>query len=326
MQYLVFGGSGQLGQHIVHQLREIQADVINFDVREPELHKDCWVKGDITNMDDVLQATKGADVVFHTVAWINFNPKNRKRIMDINVLGTKHVIRACRMQGVSQLIFTSSIDVVFDGTPIVNGDENLPYPQNFLDDYGESKMLAEKAVLDANSPALLTLSLRVAGIYGPGDQTRFPALLKALKENKYMRLGDGSSKFNHLYVENAAYAHLLASEKLTKNPEFSGQVYFITDHPAENFNSFIERILLLAGFEVPEKRMSRSILRIIAWLSELWIRMPWIPATRNPLLTRYSVASTTVDFYFTGEKFRKDFGYIPPISLEEAISRTAGVM
>jgi len=68
------------------------------------------------------------------------------------------VIAACKHAGVRRLVAVSSTAAVFDGYSHHDGvDESYPYPEKFLSAYGESKSLAERAVLAANGPDLQTV-------------------------------------------------------------------------------------------------------------------------------------------------------------------------
>ena len=94
-------------------------------------------------------------------------------VYDVNVNGTRAVIAACiRSASVRALVYTSSIDVTFDGRPVCDGTEERPYPANpgEFNGYIHSKVMAERHVLAANSPGgLLTTALRPSHIFGPGD-------------------------------------------------------------------------------------------------------------------------------------------------------------
>ena len=233
--------------------------------------------------------------------------------------GNQNVIAACQRSGVKRLIYTSSIDVVFDGQPIVNGDERLPYPIKHLDDYGHTKALAEQDVIRANGQqGLATCSLRTAGIYGPGDRHRMPAILREAQRGRMVRLGDGRAKFNHVYVTNAAHAHVLAAAALTLNSPVSGQCYFITDYPATNFYDFFIPYLQALGYSTNMRRIPYALARALAALSETFARSGGKP----PLLTRYVVASTCKDFSFTHAKAARDFGYAPIVPFEQAQAET----
>jgi nucleoside-diphosphate-sugar epimerase len=223
---------------------------------------------------------------------------------------------------VPRLIYTSSIDVVFDGSPIVSGDESLPYPIKYLDDYGHTKALAEQDVIRANGQqGLLTCALRTAGIYGPGDRYRVPSILREAQRGRMVRLGDGHAKFNHVYVDNAAHAHVLAAEVLTNRSALAGQCYFITDHPATNFYDFFIPFLQALNYPAYTRTIPTSIAYALATTSETLARWGF-SGDRPPLLTRYVVKSTCEDFSFTHAKATRDFGYQPIVSLEQSQAKT----
>ncbi len=216
---LLFGSTGLLGMALLEQLLEHGKKVRIF-VREP-VNDDRveQVIGDICNEDDVRKAVKGVDTVFQAVSIIDLNPNYQQFVYDVNVKGNHYVIEACAEFGVEKLIYTSSIDVVFDGNHLLNENESLPYPPKHLDHYSTSKTIAEKEVIAANGrpngkQGLLTCSLRAAGIYGPGDRIRLPSIIQTLRDGKYLRMGDGSAVFNHVYSENCAHAHMKAAEYL----------------------------------------------------------------------------------------------------------------
>lgn len=319
---LVIGGSGFLGSALVRALkRDDLASLRSFDLtRFPDADVQSIV-GDLCNPDDVLKACTGVDTVFQTAALVDWGPRSRERLLAVNVLGNRNVIAACQKLGVARLIYTSSIDVVFDGTPISHGDERLPYPKHHLDDYGYSKALAERDVLQANDPrGLQTCSLRAAGIYGPGDRHRFPNILKAIQQGQMIRLGNGGARFNHVYVTNLVEAHLQAARALRPGSPVSGQAYFVTDHEPGNFYDFFTPYLTALGYPIPHRQLPESIAYGAALVMETLARVGI--GSQPPLLTRYVVLSTCRDFYFDGTKAQRDFGYKTVVSSGQAFEET----
>ena len=222
-----------------------------------------------------------------------------------------------------RFVFTSSIDVVFDGHAISGGDETLPYATKYLDYYGETKALAERLVLAANGlRGMATCSLRPAGIYGPGDRQRFMPVVRAIRGGQYRRLGDGSARFNHVYVDNVAFAHILAAQHLTSDGPVGGEAYFVIDHEPSNFFAFVERKLTDAGLEVPSGSLPATAAQALAVANETRFKITPNERTATPTLSRYVVASTCRDFWFTGEKTALDFGYQPYVSERDAHKRT----
>ncbi len=316
---LVIGGSGFLGTALAGELKRRGEDVRVFDLnRNPDVFS---IIGDLREPDGVMRACEGIDTVYHTAALVDWGPRSRQRLVDINVTGTRNVIAACRANGVKRLVYTSSIDVVFDGRPIANGDETLPYPRRHLDDYGATKATAEREVLAANGQdGLLTCAIRTGGIYGPGDRHRFPGILGAYRSGNAMRLGDGTAKFGHVYVLNAAYAHILAAGALVEGSPVARQCYFVDDGAPGNFFDFFEPYLTALGYQPATKSLSHPLALTVATLSEWAARLGIGP--QRPLLTRYVVQSTCRDFYFSNEKAKRDFGYRLLVPLDQAYEET----
>ena len=66
---------------------------------------------------------------------------------ETNVRGTDNIIEAAQQQGVSSVIYTSSVSVVVDGSDINGGDETMPYPETHLDHASATKAIAEQRVV-----------------------------------------------------------------------------------------------------------------------------------------------------------------------------------
>lgn len=320
---LVIGGAGFVGRHIVAALLQAGHAVRVFDrvpIQNPQVED--WV-GDLRDPAAVAEACRGVDTVYQAASLVEVRPGHAEQLYAVNVYGNRHVIAGCVAAGVQRLIYTSSIDVVFSGRPIRNGDEDLPYPTRHMDTYGRTKMLAEREVLHANGRGgLATCALRLAGVYGPGDNHRFPAVLDLARANRGVRLGDGRARFNHVYVENVAYAHLLAAEHLRLGSPIAGANYFIIDHPPENFFTFFDPFLHDLGLPLPTRSIPYRTAYLLATAFELFSLTAGRLLAAAPPLTRYTVASTCLDFFFSGERARRDLGYSPPISAEEARRRT----
>ena len=322
MRLLVTGGAGMLGFSIAESLVEKGHQVRILDLHSIENVHIESVAGNITNYDTVFRACENVDAVIHSASLVSQELGEPPLLYEVNVTGTQNIIRACQEQDVQKLIYTSSIDVVFDGSPIINGDETLPYPEKHLDYYGTTKMMAEKAVLAANNEHLATSVIRSTGIYGPGDKHRFPAVIGSTLEGQFTWIGDGSGKFSHVYVENMAHAHVLLAEQLHAESVCAGEVYFITDYAASNFFEFFIPYLDALGLDYKVQTIPLPLAKIIATLLELRHKIMKRDSTKHVQLSRYTVASVTEDFWFNHNKARRDFGYQPIVSGGEAFERT----
>ena len=98
----------------------------------------------------------------------------------------------------------------------------------YLTWYPLTKATAEKMVLEANTKTLATTALRPHLIWGPEDPHLIPRVIE--RHKKLRIVGDGKNKVGLTYVENAAYAHILAEKTLENNMSpNAGKAYFITD-------------------------------------------------------------------------------------------------
>ena len=97
---IVFGGSGFLGSHVADQLTEAGFDVTIFDQRLSEYNnKDQkMVVGDITDRDQIRQAVKGKDYVYHFAAVADIKQAQEDPVytVEINILSTVYILDACR--------------------------------------------------------------------------------------------------------------------------------------------------------------------------------------------------------------------------------------
>ena len=349
---LITGGAGFLGRAIVRELLEHpqragihprQIRVFDLDPYKLLRYGDIaeakclrFVRGDIRDGEKLLKAVEGVDVVIHCAASVDWAPHRKKALHEINVSGTENVIRACVENDVKALVHTSTLDVVYTGKPIRDADERQPYAQNHVTDYCATKTVAEKSVLAANGLTqkddgslrrgpLATTALRPGGMFGEADPFHISSLIHLAKKRMLFRIGDGSAKFQHVYVGNVAHALLMAARDLLEGEAASaGKAYFVTDFPAANFFEYLEPIITGAGYKMHPKAWSlpRDPMYGLGWLVEKVSALvsPVFPFT--PTVSRFSVNFLCVDFTFKTDKAKRDFGYEPVYSEREAITRT----
>jgi sterol-4alpha-carboxylate 3-dehydrogenase (decarboxylating) len=313
----IIGGAGMLGLEIAKQLHAEGKKIRILDlVNSGENIFEEYV-GDIRNMEDIVRACQGSDVVFQTAAAV-WDPKTPAHIYDeVNLLGNRNVIEACRELKIKRLVYSSTIDVVVDGRkPITDGDESLPYPAKMpKDNYCRTKIIAEKEVIKSNNDGLLTCALRPAGMYGPRDKYHLANIIKNAKGKANLRVGDGSAKFSHVYSENAAHAHVLAAKNLYEGSPVAGSIYFITDHqPAENLFDFMAPFLMGLGLKPPEKSVPYPLAYWLGWINE--------KINPRSVFNTFSIIQTCLDHTYVHDKAAKDFGYEPIVSKKEAFERT----
>jgi len=325
-KYGVIGGGGFLGKWIVDELlNRGEKHVRVLDIRPSPTPDDRveFVQVDVTKIDTLRKGLAGLTTVIHTAS--PPHGKGYQMYYNVNVEGTKNVVEACVELGIKQLVFTSSASVVFDGRHIKGGDESLPYCKTHLDGYTETKEKAERIVLEANGrKGLLTVALRPSGIFGPGDAQGWPGFIEAAQNGKSkFQLGDGSNLMDWTYVENVAYAHVLAADKLVPgNDKVAGQAFFITNDEPAPFWDMAKYIWKNLDYPTPT-------VVVPYWLAYyLALLLDWIVWLLSPLVsihltfTFFRVVYAGAHRYFTIEKAKRDLGYKPKVALKEGMART----
>ena len=321
LQALVTGAGGFLGRYIAERLLARGDRVRGFARGEyPELQRsgvEC-VRGDIRDAGQVAAACKGVDVVFHTAAVASiWGP--RKWFHEINTVGARNVLAACRIHGIRKLVYTSSPSVTFDGGDQEGIDESAGYPDRWLAFYPQTKAVAEQEVLAAADADLGTCSLRPHLIWGPRDSHLIPRLIDRARRGRLFRVGDGKNLVDMIYVENAAAAHLQAADALAPDSQVSGRAYFLSQGEPVNCWDWIDEILALA--ELPPVRRSISA-RAAYGIGAAMEAAYWLSRRRSePRMTRFLARQLATSHYFSIARAREDFGYAPEISTEEGMRR-----
>lgn len=323
---LVTGGGGFLGRYIVEQLRD-RGDRVTVFARGsyPALREidATLVRGDLRDAAAVHDACRGMDIVYHVAAKAGLWGPWRA-FYDVNVRGTEHVIAACRRHGVPKLVFTSSPSVIFDGTSQEGVDESVPYPDHYESVYPHTKALAEQRVLAANSPDLLTVSLRPHLIWGPRDTHLLPNLLSRARKGQIPQVGDGTNLVDLTYVEDVARAHLLAADALAPGSPVAGGVYFISQDEPVRLWPWINQLLTALDIPAIRRRISLPVARAIGAALEAAYRI--LPLPGEPRLTRFLASELAQSHYYDISRARRDLGYAPRFTMAAAQERTVAYL
>jgi nucleoside-diphosphate-sugar epimerase len=316
---LVTGGGGFLGKAIVKKLIEKNLIVTSFSRKfYPELETMgvAQIQGDLADKKTVAKAFEKMDAVYHVAAKFGiWGPL--KNFIPVNVTGTQNVISACREHNVKQLIYTSSPSVIFDENDMENVDESVPYPKKYTASYPETKAMAEKLVKKAAGTGLNTIILRPHLIWGPEDNHFLPTIIKRAKRLK--RVGKKEYLVDTIYVDNAADAHIMASQKLFENPSLSGNIYFISQDEPVPIHKFINAFLDAAGLPPMKGQVSEKIVYTAGSIIEFVYKV--FNLKGEPLITKLGAKELATSHWFNISRAKKDLGYYPKISTKEGLLR-----
>ena len=316
---LVTGGGGFLGYAISKLLSERGDRVTSFSRRfYPELEpfNAEQIRGDISDIKAVENACKGKEIVFHTAAkpgvWGDYIEYYRT-----NVEGTINVIEGCRRHDVSCMIHTSSPSVVFDGNDMEGADESVPYPGVFHAHYPKTKAIAEQHVLKASLSGLKTIILRPHLIWGPRDNHLVPRIIKRSKRLRIV--GNGKNMVDTIYIDNAAYAHILAADSLKKNNALSGKIYFISQGKPVPLWEMVNNILRAGGLPPVTRTIDPRVAALVgAFLESLY---GLLHIRSEPPMTKFVAKELATSHWFDITAAKRDLGYAPTVSTEEGLKR-----
>jgi UDP-glucose 4-epimerase len=241
MRYLVTGGAGFIGSHIVHTLLEQGADVRvldnfstgkrenlaglaeQFNGSRFEVHE-----GDLRDRAIVQEAVQNVDFVFHEAAFVSVPESMEKPqvCFDINVAATLGLFDAAREAGVSRVVVASSAAVYGEADALPLKEST---PTQSLSPYAASKRTNEVYTqLFTHAFGLDVVALRYFNVYGPRQRpdsmyaAAVPIFVQRLLDGKPVTVfGDGGQTRDLINVRDVVRANLVAAE----HPDAPGQVF-----------------------------------------------------------------------------------------------------
>lgn len=243
MTWMLTGGAGYIGAHVVRALGRAGMDVVVLDDLSTGIHTFvpddvALIEASILDTAAVHRALTENDVqgVIH-LAGLKYAGISVDEPLDyyhVNIDGTRSVLAAMVEAGVDRIVFSSSASVY--GTPDVDlVTETTPTsPEN---PYGESKLVGEWLIRDvARANGMYHTSLRYFNVVGSGGDSLYdvnpygllPAVMRSLSEGKTPVVHgtdyptrDGTAERDYVHVVDLAEAHVAAARRLSEGEELS---------------------------------------------------------------------------------------------------------
>jgi nucleoside-diphosphate-sugar epimerase len=226
--FLVTGGAGFIGSHIVDALTEQGCDVTVIDnlstghLSNLEHVKDriTFIRGDITDRELLMREARGCEVIFHQAAVVSV-PQTVEQPVDsamINHMGTLFVLEAAKKSQVKRVVLASSCAVYGD-------DPELPKRENMkakpLSPYAVQKFSGElNARVYNDLYGLETVCLRYFNVFGPRQDPGSPYsgvisifMAKAANNEVPIIYGDGNQYRDFVFVKDVVKANILSAGK-----------------------------------------------------------------------------------------------------------------
>jgi UDP-N-acetylglucosamine 4-epimerase len=234
-RFLVTGGAGFIGSHIVEYLVKQGRNVRvldNFLTGKREniaefLEEIDFIQGDIRDLETCRQAAEGMDFVLHQAALPSVPRSIEDPVLtnEINVQGTLNLLLASKEKKVKKFVFASSSSVYGD-------DDTLPKKEGVvgvpLSPYAVTKLVGEEyCQVFSRVFGLTTVSLRYFNVFGPRQDpsSQYSAVIplfitRIIQGERPVIFGDGEQSRDFTYVSNIVEAILLALEA----PGISGEI------------------------------------------------------------------------------------------------------
>jgi UDP-glucose 4-epimerase len=262
MKYIVTGGAGFIGSHIVEELAQQQHEVVIFDnlfsgkmenIR-PFLKKKnvTFVQDSITNLSELKKTFEGADGIFHegAIASVPRSIANPLATNEANVTGTLNVLIAARDCCVRKVLFASSSSV-YGNTPTLPKREDMT--PNPLSPYAVSKLTGEYYLkVFCELYGFKTVSLRYFNVFGPRQdpKSEYAAVIprfitKILSHESPTIYGDGRQTRDFTYVKDVVQSNIRAMESDAQG------VFNVAYCKRIDLNELASLIMEITGITVP---------------------------------------------------------------------------
>jgi GlcNAc-P-P-Und epimerase len=232
----IIGGSGFVGTRLISLLNE--SNCLNYDIKESAFFPNISSVCDIRDLNSIKLFTKTNTVVL-LAAEHRDDVSPTSLYYDVNVEGTKNVLKKMDEIGIKNLVFTSSVAVY--GLNKTNPDEL--HQVDPFNHYGKSKWKAEQAIKEwyqKNSEGKSVTIIRPTVIFGERNRGNVYNLLKQISSGKFLMIGKGQNKKSMAYVGNVV---AFIKDRIEKN-EPGYHVYNYADKPdftMSELSAIIER-------------------------------------------------------------------------------------
>ena len=313
---LLTGATGLLGSHIAYELlqqgKKIRAlkrkdsnsvlteKIFSFYTNEhiELLNAIEWVEGDVLDLGSLEDAMVGITHIYHCAAMVSFLPKEKDKMMQVNIEGTANVVNAAMHAGVKKLCHISSIAALgstIDGNMITEETWWKNNPSNSY--YAISKYGAEREVWRAAEEGLNVVIVNPSFIIGPGDTSKSSS-------EAFGILRKGASWYTNGvngYVDVRDVAH--AAIKLIKSDVLNQR--FILNAANLSYRSFFDKVLVQLN-KPKTKREAGKFLLALAWRIE---KLLAAIAGRNPIITKEKVGYALQISQYDGSKIQKTINF-----------------
>ncbi|MBM7559703.1 NAD-dependent epimerase/dehydratase family protein [Marinitoga litoralis] len=304
---LITGATGHIGNILVKRLYDMgekirifvlpNDDISIFDGMNIEVYY-----GDIRNYDDVKNASKGVNCIYHLAAIISILPWKDNLVRSVNVGGVENIINAIKENKIEKLLYVSSVHAFAEIERGATIDENTPInPKKTTGAYGKSKALATLKVLKAvkNNEINATVVFP-SGIIGPYDykNSEITKVFHDYLKGKIKYSIDGA--FDFVDVRDVVEGIIKASKKDNEKYILSGE------------NISMRKFFFYLNLITEKNYKIKFISPINSYIISYFALFNYLSSKdKNLSFSPYSVQVLQKYYKYSHKKAEKELGYNP---------------
>ena len=320
-RYIVTGANGHLGHTIVSMLADagacVRALVYGGDPQGVPVPQQVeQVQGDVRDYASLAalfaEDEEHENIVIHTAGVVKIASKADPNVYDVNVQGTKNIIRRCLENHAKRLVYVSSVHAIEEKHKGEKIEETKEFsPKRVVGLYAKSKAEATKAVLDSVSQGLDAVVVHPSGILGPGDYGHGHLTQMVIDACRGALRACVKGGYDFVDVRDVALGTIAAADKGR-----CGECYILSNryYPVP---AFLKLLHTVCGYREIKLVLPFWLAKATAPMSEWYYKLRHQP----PLYTRYSLYTLQSNSWFDHSKATRELDYHPR-PMEQTIADT----
>jgi nucleoside-diphosphate-sugar epimerase len=315
MKIIITGATGFIGRNLSESLHKEGIKIIAIGRSEyvGKALRENGIEFMLARVEDQTQVNKTfcpADYVIHCAGragdWWKY-----KDFYETNVIGTRNVINACKINNIKKIIYISTSSVYLNGKDRYNILETEPLPKQRFN-YGRTKLMAETELLALEKEGFKTIILRPRAVYGKHDHNIVSRFLRLAEKKSLPLINGGRALVDITYVGNLASA---VRNCFSAPDDAWNEVYNISNGSPVTLKEWISQVLEIFDQPFKPEDIPEPTAKRIAAMNDLLSILPF--GNKKPELTRFSVEYMGKSMTLSLEKAKKKLNYIPEISNQE---------
>ena len=303
----VTGASGHIGANLVRELIHRGFEVVTL-IRQTSSALEgldvIRIDGNILDVQSLRRAFRGVEQVYHLAAYISIQGGDNEKLELINVEGTRNVMTACESEGVSTLVYFSTIHALklepLD-QPVTEDNPLLGERTGHGGDYDYSKARAERLVRNNSCKTLGTRIIYPTAVLGPNDfnQSLFGQAIIKMAGGRLPALVSGG--FDWVDVRDVAWGAVEAAQKGADGARFILSGHYLS------MSEVATEIAGLTGIAAPGFTCPAWLAGLFAPVMSGWARL----SGQAPLYTHESLAILSTNKVMSHARATRELSYQP---------------